>query len=745
MFPLHYRGPYPITRGIKVETAAIFIIFLLGVMSQMKVWKVIKKRREQRTAEHIRREHLRDQAEEDLGRKLEEGNQKERTAWEAAYNGQHTDSGVASVNRVSLSNNGTNHSVELDDLSQNGNDSHKGSKLEGKDKSRATVTVHVASEDEIASVHQHLASDVQEDLAMSQEDSRDEPSPAGSREYSENTPREDWKRLGRGSPNVVPLPFNVPDADSSGDRRSSVAASIVSERFTTRVLKRLSGSSPKRSSSKKSQRSFIATSTSEEAIMLPQVNDDWASSIAATVDNISDGPRSDADTTTLAGLPSPFPDMTAPLKFSPPAEPHPTDRPGRKISELSLGQTSSDPPVANEGQTGQATGEDGLKPSQEPTLNIESTYTKNPIGNGMATSVGEIPGAIADTQPVQPALSKGLAELQGASKVVMAYRTNEWAKHLDAAEKPMLEEPRTFRNQQPPAHPNSSSEKVAPVNVTALQQTPLNAEPAPSVTLPKLSTSFPQRQTTGHSSSSKSSESLSKSPNQQSQNSPLNFDRTPSQTSLDSLPSQRGPSKPVIRRGSPQTSKTPNTRNYQRSSAGPMLHSHLVESPIEEGIPTVFPQRKTPPISTANTLMAQRQSMMQTRASSTSLLTRIPSNPSLQAQPLDDLRGADDLPLTHRKSLIEQHRRSRRSSQPLSPSYQTSSPSNSYPYPLTHRPSFPSQSTATITQWRASLQQPVTEARYSAQDLDNRHSELLNEKRRGETEARQKEMARGRR
>jgi hypothetical protein len=47
LFPLG-TSTYPITRGIRVEVAGIILIFLLGIVSQSKLWKVIKERREKK-------------------------------------------------------------------------------------------------------------------------------------------------------------------------------------------------------------------------------------------------------------------------------------------------------------------------------------------------------------------------------------------------------------------------------------------------------------------------------------------------------------------------------------------------------------------------------------------------------------------------------------------------------------------------------------------------------------------------
>jgi len=47
LFPLG-ATTYPLTRGIKVEIAATVIIFIFGVLSQSRLWRLIKERRAQR-------------------------------------------------------------------------------------------------------------------------------------------------------------------------------------------------------------------------------------------------------------------------------------------------------------------------------------------------------------------------------------------------------------------------------------------------------------------------------------------------------------------------------------------------------------------------------------------------------------------------------------------------------------------------------------------------------------------------
>ncbi|KAL9046748.1 MAG: hypothetical protein Q9214_000495 [Letrouitia sp. 1 TL-2023] len=771
IFPLHYDGPYPITRGIRVEIAAIIIIFLLGVMSQMKVWKIIKKRREERAAERLRQEQLQDQAEEDLGRKLEEGNEQERNVWETAYGGRdgdrkHIDSGIGtevpSVKNRSFSFEGSALGSQVGSIEMDNLDRPKASDGNStKGKGRATVTVRIASDDEI-SLQTRLPTD-EEHITTANHPSQSlgdgsiPSSPAtvaaqssvAADDHSEGkqktkNPKSLTKTLG---PKITPLPFEIPPPDNDCDRHSSIAASVASENVSARPTKKIPGSSLMHNLSKRSQRSFVATSTSEEALMVPHIDDDQESSIAATMDEVSDGHRSEADTSTLADALSAGGNRAASLKFSPPTEPHPMDRPNHKISEMSLGQKlsqgspieNSEPevqdsltrasPVISEHQDSPA------KNRANPTTTTAQTNEEHLKDTSLTEKLDSNPpanSATAVSSEEKKTARKSLAEQlpEKTSKVVMAFRTNEWAKHLDQAEKPSLDDLKAPQKQR-----QEVPEQAAPLNVAALQQTPLNAEPAPvAIEPPQLSTT---------QDPSKPAEFLATSP-QQSRTNLLgkkslenSMTRSPSQTSLDSVPSPRDGSKALLRRGSSQTSLAPN-RGY-RSSSTP-LASPLVESPIEEGVPSTFPQRYIPSPLLPDNLMSQRQNMMQNRPSSTSLNRNVSHTSSTSLQSAE----TDNMSLSARKSLIQlqqQQQLQRQSSQPL-----LSSPSNSYPYPVTHPP-LPHQqnsdnnSSTTIAAWRASLQPSVT-AKYQDRDMNARRSELLSEKRRSEANARHAEIRR---
>ncbi|EAW17997.1 uncharacterized protein NFIA_079380 [Aspergillus fischeri NRRL 181] len=84
VFPLG-TGTYPITRNIRVELAVTVIVAILGVVSQLRLWKVIRDKRSKEEAAKKEEEKRKEEAEAEVARRLEENNMRERQAWEAQY------------------------------------------------------------------------------------------------------------------------------------------------------------------------------------------------------------------------------------------------------------------------------------------------------------------------------------------------------------------------------------------------------------------------------------------------------------------------------------------------------------------------------------------------------------------------------------------------------------------------------------------------------------------------------------
>lgn len=83
IFPPHTHS-YPITKGVRAETAAIIILCLIGLGSQWKLWTQIKSYRP-KDADGREDENQRSGLEEAKGRYLEARNDLEKAVWERTY------------------------------------------------------------------------------------------------------------------------------------------------------------------------------------------------------------------------------------------------------------------------------------------------------------------------------------------------------------------------------------------------------------------------------------------------------------------------------------------------------------------------------------------------------------------------------------------------------------------------------------------------------------------------------------
>ncbi|KAF3901784.1 hypothetical protein AA313_de0204537 [Arthrobotrys entomopaga] len=84
IFPLGTKT-FPLTRGIRVEIAAIVVITCFGIISQMKLWQVIKVKREEREEARQKRQADLEAMEAENGRRVEEAAQRDREVWEKQY------------------------------------------------------------------------------------------------------------------------------------------------------------------------------------------------------------------------------------------------------------------------------------------------------------------------------------------------------------------------------------------------------------------------------------------------------------------------------------------------------------------------------------------------------------------------------------------------------------------------------------------------------------------------------------
>ncbi|UKZ51929.1 hypothetical protein TrVGV298_005696 [Trichoderma virens] len=329
LFPLG-ADTYPITRGIRVEIAAIVIIWLIGIISQVKLWKVVREKRERKAASLAEDQRYLEQEEEIVGRNIEAQAARERVEWEKVYGGRVLINSTASqysdgTDGASNSKNSpAGHSesaytgskvdvIEMTDFSdssaaQAGTDGLMYAEMVDDGK----VMVRVAA-DEVIEPPNH-----DEGEATSEQDNALRESDTASHDGDRSVSAEDVAKgkqisqtgsvTGRSSrqkhittaPEVVPLPFKIPTEDdlkSVGDR-SSVATFADDEAVATASLprdslvKRVSQGSVTllRSLSQKKKNTSsehqLENGESSEELVEPVVipHHDDQSSLAATVD-----------------------------------------------------------------------------------------------------------------------------------------------------------------------------------------------------------------------------------------------------------------------------------------------------------------------------------------------------------------------------------------------------------------------------------------------------------------------------
>ncbi|THV46908.1 hypothetical protein BGAL_0350g00060 [Botrytis galanthina] len=751
LFPLG-ATTYPVTKGIRVEIAAIFVIFLAGLVSQSKVHKMIQDHRAQRLAERQEIARVLEEEEMSVGRRIEDQNIAEKGRWEKIY-GEKVKSGDESTHDSvvgDMEDSKRGHSSMITSIME-----LDGTEVEISGKSlptRSNVTglVMLSGKGQDGAVTVRVARDAAPEVERIDDKvaipSRQSSQNSGRSQPSAN-PTGDKVVVNNGSahlaslpslrptskappppmtvaPEVVPLPFKIPE-DEMEDNRSSIATSPDEELAANgKTLKRTpSGGSALSNkistrSKRESQRCSEEQGISTEDLAAPYADEtDRASSIAATVDDLSDDEDREVGSirSSIVSQGTHIPDVEFPAKDNQNDEQSPelvTVEVTTESQETATGQLPSSPmnSTTEDADDKLASGtsdvrqslelrpESGitvatdilntprneLSPDESMPQQDSLTTCEGPVPNTSNSTVGEsledadngtesklkTESSIASTPDTKTTkITKDQLPAQ-FSKVVMSYRTNEWAKHLSHADSPELEELDIYEN----ISEDPKSELAVPVDVEALQQTAHNALPPPAVR------SFSQQSI---------SPGLIRSSSTQSNITPF----------------------ATIPEGSPIHGQDSSTRNSSQQKLGgsevyrslrnvsnPNIPEPIVESSGEE-IPSSQQQQHisqsiSPAFGNSNTLMEKRDTMLRNRSSyfptrnfsthSMPILEQNPQSPSrfqsashsqmgsesgLIHSPLRSshfnksapiLSEYDDIPLSQRRELIRQS-----TSQPL--------------------------------------------------------------------------------
>ncbi|KAK8126096.1 uncharacterized protein PG998_001855 [Apiospora kogelbergensis] len=677
LFPLGATS-YPITRGMRVELALTIIFCGIGMISQLRLWKVIQERRTKRAEARAEARKQMDEEEATLGRQVEAENARERREWEATY-GQRSptspsisqDSGVGDVGEKT---GGIDSSInkempgetiiELAELSVSAPPPPPKSPLAGlvtsDTKEESGVTIRVAQGDSPVS-EDNLPAMPEPAQLQSEKETNESARPVS--QISAVTEKTAMKSA---APEIIPLPFHIPeqtnqDSDDDDDR-SSFATFADEDRSVTfskrdsrgslgnrlsiesgNLLRKLSHRSIKSSRSKR--RSGVLSpsplspgggeSQEDLVIQSPGAGEDGTGSVIATVDEMSnDGQEAedeDDDDQKTVKRSSLLPSI-----------------------EISNGMLETPPTIGRKRALRKV---DSTKKSMRPESTAETVATDilNPsvmdeglgarsVRNSAADSAAENDKTKDLPVEAQDALATPIKQSSAApsaastpnsltkdrlptnlSRVAKSYRTNEWAKHLALADAPELEELKA-EVLPTPEQATAHEEISAPVDVQALQQTAATAALPPAV-MPMPT------------------------PSPSSELAPMS--RSNSRISVNSTLTT--PQDPSIRPSHSFKRMSFNQTHLGSTKASPVSSRRVS---MEQTGETRLPVPGVVSYSSPQTLLGMREVLLRSR----SQVDMVPETTGFSAQPLSDdgsvlqssIQDADDLPLSQRKQLMRQ-------------------------------------------------------------------------------------------
>ncbi|KAI5790215.1 hypothetical protein EDC01DRAFT_616783 [Geopyxis carbonaria] len=718
MFPLN-TNTYPHTRGIRVEIAGIIILTALGIMSQVKLWKIVRERREIKDVAQREQDAQLEAMDEETGRRVEEQNQIERKEWEAIYgNGEKEDKASSESERPSTGRMSKTDSGLGDEVYKKGEKSQETfveteemrearhghiqmvqtdepgipSVQSGVGNSTVPPTTIPVGVDDITTIpvsvidrglvsSENLGpSAIQQSETISRRESfrtadhsHRESAQSSVERTSHVTQHQKPKELHLTPvPPVVPLPLPVQQDYDDSDDRSSVATAADSN-----------------------HRSMGEGQITFE--MARSVEFDRASSIAATCDGAMEDENLPELTRNWTQSPTSPRELATDKRSA-----EPLDR-NSKLSIQLTNENNRDSLVSDK-----AGSFSDIKPelldTREASID-KSTTARDSVEikqqDGPRTSMlpeDLAPASHPKSKPSSTVSRSGSLEVQThCSKIVKTFRTNEWAKHLTEADKPDLDE------LDEPSDTIYTEEKPAPLDIHDLQETAeINSkQPVPQRAQFNRKSSTPSPPTRVNSSPLPAilPEASSQSPSFIEDRSPI--ERSASVAEID----RHRYSNP-----SPQNTLMSHRDSIVRSrsslNALPEYGIHQAPTPAPVALPR------------SNSAFSERpayNSAMRT-------LSRQPSANNLHGQML-----SDDMPLSDRQHILHQslsiqslRPQQSRSITPQMPPQRRESPQIQVPKRA---------SVETFNQWREGLR---TDPRVNGQTLvaDQRREEMLSERNR---------------
>lgn len=519
LFPLG-ADTYPVTKGMRVELAATVLFAIIGIVSQVRLWRVVRERRAKRDADRAENDRTTQDEEQNAGRRVEEENRRDRKEWERVYGngtgpasiGASADSGVGDMDYEKRLHNG-DITASTTDGARSPGDQHIEMAAMPPDENG------VLSPPKRITTHAGISQSTKEGVVVVRVAQDDVP-PAGLDGEGVDGPpeRKSWM-LGSTStptPDVVALPFGVVAPEHDVEERSSVAtfadedgevpSSVIGNKRNSMVNRLSAGSSRLlRSFSQRSKGMDLETGgipgeSREELVMSRSSQHNDNDSLAANLDDLS-VEDSDVDTVRDGGAGEPGQDIETNDDLTQEHEQQDVNLEGDKnLSQVSIpqlpqitsvefpntetavagllhdseGHASEDPTTKSPGSEDEGTKTDATAAHAETR---ESPPLENDSPKESDYKSGR-PGSLASAGSTPTDLVRGNLP-RALSRVAMSYRTNEWAKHLSAAETP---EPEDWRVNEDPEESSVPmvDEEPAPLNIEELQQTAETATPPPA-------------------------------------------------------------------------------------------------------------------------------------------------------------------------------------------------------------------------------------------------------------------------
>ncbi|KAI0449277.1 hypothetical protein F5B21DRAFT_509341 [Xylaria acuta] len=747
LFP-YAADTYPLTKGIRVEIAITVVFTIIGIISQLRLWRVIQEHRAKKAEAQAEEQRKRDEEEANIGLQVEAQNERERRQWETVYGNQPPRGSVGS---------GDSGVEDVDD--------------EKKDRVKQNVVRQVSSNEDGIELTEIPTPDLPSSpdtttkpadrlITTNQNDdsrvtirvARDD----GPNENNDRVPITDpnekkvWILNGSGEarpssiissrisqtpskppgPEITPLPFKVPEISDGLDEdhsRSSVATYadeddgdyVLGEKpsrmsLTNRLsassgnfIHNLSHRSTHAQTSKQKTRDFGLQQSpgwegsTEELVEYPKRHSDVLS-IAATIDDLSlDGDAYDYSTKNEAermSIPAVRVDLgggnkdansnadnegDSDMKLKPP-----NPRWSLNVRPISSAETVGTD-ILNISIVNSSSGE----LSKRSSSNQSTKKTESTNENSNPTDMNAIEATSESSPPpksLAPSTSSTTVSLtkdrlpSALPRVALSYRTNEWAKHLSAAESPPLDHLQVDEYPDQQHDKNQETEAPAPVRVEELQQTPESYTPTEVIIRSSSASNLPSR--AYHFTSriaSSSSQPKAHIPATLAILTSASLDADPQAIPVKATPSNL-----------PQAGHSFRNKGRRRSSE--VYNQPIQEENGNEGLPVEQPApsdgddsstpNSTPPspnepapipgvvsYSSPRTLLGQRE--MYLRNKSQSQLFTIPpiqENPNHTTRPASQMvspynyaatptptpplmtQDADDIPLSQRKHLIRQ-------------------------------------------------------------------------------------------